>query len=168
MPDKRNSKKRGLKTSNSKSKIDRPGSSGEHSNQHLDTKQDLSDSESRDDHKQLADYFIDNNDAYNYSESSSDPEQDIHDDLRAGKKQPRKEFKLVDVKFPETLIKSQSTSKLYWDFLVIIFSVFDSRLFDELRKIEAIHVWRQLKNLHLRLEFDLLCIHDWRCYGLVI
>ena len=54
------------------------------------------------------------------------PEQDVHDDLRAGKKQPRKEFKLVDVKFPETLIKSQSTSKLYWDFLVIIFSVYQA------------------------------------------
>lgn len=47
-PDKRNSKKR---IGSAKGKSERPGSAGDNSNQNLDTKQDFSDSESRDDHK---------------------------------------------------------------------------------------------------------------------
>jgi hypothetical protein len=61
---------------------------------------------------------------YNYSESSDDSDQGDKKD-NEGKKLV-KEFKLVEITFPSTMIKAQGKNRLQWDLLIIVLSIYQA------------------------------------------
>lgn len=69
-------------------------------------------------------------DDYEFSESSSDSVQEDNfadlDGKQKPTKKPIKQYKLVEVEFPATLIKAQGKMRLSWDFLIIILSVYQA------------------------------------------
>uniref|UniRef100_A0A7S3CT47 Cyclic nucleotide-binding domain-containing protein n=1 Tax=Strombidium rassoulzadegani TaxID=1082188 RepID=A0A7S3CT47_9SPIT len=67
---------------------------------------------------------------YEFSESSEESEEDdILQDIEGKKqkaKKPLKQYKLVEVKFPATMIKAQGKMRLSWDLLIIILSIYQA------------------------------------------
>jgi len=64
---------------------------------------------------------------FEYSESSEESD-DEHFINEAGasvkkKKEPLKQYKLIEIQFPETMLKAQGKVKLAWDIIIIVLSV---------------------------------------------
>lgn len=65
---------------------------------------------------------------YEYDEASEDDKQDDSDIEEAKQKikKPQQEFQLVESVFPPTMIKTQGKNRLYWDWVIIICSVYQA------------------------------------------
>ena len=73
---------------------------------------------------------IENSDEeYAYSESSDDSGDDVsdsHDEQKKKSNRHQKEYKLIEVTFPTTMLKAQGKNKLYWDVVIIILSLYQA------------------------------------------
>ena len=73
--------------------------------------------------------FEQSDEEYAYSESSDDSQDeynDIADDQKKKNNRTQKEYKLVEVSFPPTMLKAQGKYKLRWDIIIIIFSLYQA------------------------------------------
>ena len=61
------------------------------------------------------------------SESSEESDIEQFVDEAGGqvkkKKEPLKQYKLIEIQFPETMLKAQGKLKLAWDIIIIVLSV---------------------------------------------
>lgn len=68
---------------------------------------------------------------YEYSLSSQSSDEDLSDEGEGNgkkKKISQKEYQLVEMKFPDTLIKAQGKFRRNWDFLIIALSIYQAIL----------------------------------------
>ena len=64
---------------------------------------------------------------FEYSESSEESDVEHYIDEAGAsdrkKKEPLKQYKLIEIQFPETMLKAQGKVKLAWDIIIIVLSV---------------------------------------------